>query len=141
MILKYKQIVFRLWHDKQSWHEIISVEISCKQKHSNFGIIRSSEFWWRYERYGRKILVGCVSKDENIYDFDNLQNKTYYKKSTEINIEKLPQTSSSIVLHIKRAYLQTYIWVHGPFMINLEIDPLQYGYEIDEDDVMKLCLR
>ena len=88
-----------------------------------------------------KFLVGCVSEDENIDDFDNLQNKTYYKKSTEINIEKLPQTSSSIVLHIKRAYLQTYIWVHGPFMINLEIDPLQYGYEIDEDDVMKLCLR
>ena len=53
-ILKYKQIVFRLWHDKQSWHEIISVEISYKQKHSKFGIIRSSEFWWRYESYGQK---------------------------------------------------------------------------------------
>ena len=79
-------------------------------------------------------LVGCVSKDENIDDFDNLRNKTYYKKSTEINIEKLPPTSSSIALHIKRAYLQIYIWLHAPFMNNLEIDPLQYGYEIDEDD-------
>ena len=46
-------------------------------------------------------LVGCVSKDENIDDFDNLRNKTYYKKSTEINIEKLPPTSPSIALHIK----------------------------------------
>ena len=54
-----------------------------------------------------KFLVGCISKDENIDDFDNLRNKTYYKKSTETNIEKLPPTSSSIVLHIKRAYLQT----------------------------------
>ena len=81
-----------------------------------------------------KFLVACVSKDENIDDFDNLLNKTYYKKSTEINIEKLPPTSSSIALHIKRAYLQTYIWLHAPFMNNLEIDPLQYGYEIDEDD-------
>ena len=53
-----------------------------------------------------KFLVGCVSKDENIDDFDNLRNKTY-KESTEINIEKLPPTSSSIALHIKRAYLQT----------------------------------
>ena len=70
----------------------------------------------------------------NIDDFDNLRNKTYYKKSTEINIEKLPPTSSSIALHIKRAYLQIYIWLHAPFMNNLEIDPLQYGYEIDEDD-------
>ena len=43
-------------------------------------------------------------------------------------------TSSSIALHIKRAYLQTYIWLHAPFMNNLEIDPLQYGYKIDEDD-------
>ena len=34
----------------------------------------------------KKVLVGCVSKDENIDDFDNLWNKTYYKKSTEINI-------------------------------------------------------
>ena len=81
-----------------------------------------------------KFIVACVSKDENIDDFDNLLNKTYYKKSTEINIEKLPPTSSSIALHIKRAYLQTYIWLNAPFMNNLEIDPLQYGYEIDEDD-------
>ena len=79
-------------------------------------------------------LVGCVSKDENIDDFDNLRNKTYYKKSTEINIEKLPPTSPSIALHIKRAYLQTYIWLHVPFMNNLEIDPLQYGNDFDEDD-------
>ena len=35
---------------------------------------------------------------------------------------------------MKRAYLQIYIWLHAPFMNNLEIDPLQYGYEIDEDD-------
>ena len=75
-----------------------------------------------------KFLVGCISKNENIDAFDNLRNKTYYKKSTEINIEKLPPTSSSIALHIKRAYLQTYIWLHAPFMNNLEIDPLQYGY-------------
>ena len=82
----------------------------------------------------KKFLVGCVSKDENIDDFDNLWNKTYYKKSTEISIEKLPPTSSSIALHIKRTYLQNYIWLHGPFRNNLEIDPLQYSCEIDEDD-------
>ena len=82
----------------------------------------------------KKFLVGCVSKDENIDDFDNLWNKTYYKKSTEINIENLPPTSSSIALHIRRTYLQNYIWLHGLFTNNLEIDPLQYSCEIDEDD-------
>ena len=81
-----------------------------------------------------KFLVGCVSKDENIDDFDNMQNKTYYKKSIEINIEKLLPTLSNIALNIKRMYLQTYIWLHAPFMNNLEIDSLQYSYEIDEDD-------
>ena len=33
-----------------------------------------------------KFLVGCVSKDKNIDDFDNVRNKTYYKKPIEINI-------------------------------------------------------
>ena len=84
LILKYKQIVFRLWHDKQSWHEIISVEISYKQKHSNFGIIQS--FDEDMKAMAEKFFVGCISKDENIDDFDSLQNKTYFKKSTEINI-------------------------------------------------------
>ena len=83
---------------------------------------------------GEKFLVGCISKDENIDDFDNLWNKACYKRSTEINIEKFPPTSSSIAFHIKRAYLQTYIWLHPPFVINLEINPLQYGYKIDEND-------
>ena len=54
-----------------------------------------------------KFVGGCVSKDENIDDFDNRQNKTCCKNSIEINIEKLPPTSSSIALHIKRVYLQT----------------------------------
>ena len=78
----------------------------------------------------KKFLVDCISKDENIDDFDNVQNKTYYKKPTKINIEKLSPTSSSIVLHI----VSTHIWPHAPFMNNLEIDLLQYSYKIDEDD-------
>ena len=81
-----------------------------------------------------KFLFGCVSKDKDIDNFDDLRHKTYYKKSTEISIEKLPPTSSSIALHIKLAYLQTYIWLHAPFIKNLEIDPLQYGYKVNKDD-------
>ena len=87
-----------------------------------------------------KFLVGYVSKDKDIDNFDDLRHKTYYKKSTEISIEKLPPTSSSITLHIKRAYLQTYIWLRAPFINNLEIDPLQYGYEVNEDDEDEIVL-
>ena len=87
-----------------------------------------------------KFLVGCVSKDKDIDNFDDLRHKTYYKKSTEISIEKLPPTSSSIALHIKRAYFQTYIWLRAPFINNLEIDPLQYGYEVNKDDEDEIVL-
>ena len=53
-----------------------------------------------------KFLVGCVSKDKDIDNFDDLRHKSYYEKSTEISIEKLPPSSSSIALHIKRAYIR-----------------------------------
>lgn len=80
-----------------------------------------------------RFLVRCICKDSNIHEFDDLRKKVYYKKATEINIEKLPPTSSSIALHVKRAYLQTYIWLHAPFIFDLDIDPLQYGYKLDDD--------
>ena len=37
----------------------------------------------------KKFLDGCVSKDKDIDNFDDLRHKTCYKKSTEISIEKL----------------------------------------------------
>ena len=81
-----------------------------------------------------EFLVRCLSKDDNLKTFDDLRNTIYYKKATEINIEKLPPTSSSIYLHIKRAYLQAYIWLRAPFTAELDIDPLNYGYEVEDDE-------
>ena len=81
-----------------------------------------------------EFLLRCVSKDATFKTFDDLRNAIYYKKATEVNIEKLPPTSTSIYLHIKRAYLQTYIWLHAPFSAELDIDPLNYGYEIEDDE-------
>ena len=83
-----------------------------------------------------KFLVGCVSKDKDINNFDNSRHKTYYKKSTEISIKKLPPTSSSIALHIKRAYLQTYIWLRAPSINNLDNNNnnLIIIYKVNEDD-------
>ena len=79
-------------------------------------------------------LLRCISKDSYIKTFDDLRNDIYYKKATVVDIEKLPPTSTSIHLHIKRAYLQTYIWLHAPFTADLDIDPLHYGYEIEDED-------
>ena len=36
-------------------------------------------------------LLRCISKDVNFKTFDSLRNFVYYKKATEINLEKLPQ--------------------------------------------------
>ena len=122
------------WHEKQVGTKSSALKSATNKNIPTLVSFGQANFDEDMKAMTKKFLVGCVSKDENIDDFDNLWNKTYYKKSTKINIEKLPPTSSSIALHIKRAYLQTYIWLHAPFMNNLEIDPLQYGYEIDEDD-------
>ena len=63
-----------------------------------------------------------------------------HSKSKKLNLERFPPTSSSILLHIKCAYLHSYVWLRSPFAKSLVIDPLQYGYKLqkdDDDEVMK----
>ena len=86
-----------------------------------------------------KFLVRCVCKDENINTFDHICNMVYYKKSKKVDLERFPPTSSSILLHIKRVYLQSYVWLRSPFAKSLVIDPHEYGYKLQEydDEVMK----
>ena len=79
-------------------------------------------------------LVCCICRDENIATFDQLRNNVYYKKSKELDLERFPPTSLSILLHIKRAYFQSYVWLRSPFVDNITLDPLEYGYELDSDD-------
>ena len=78
-----------------------------------------------------KFLLHCICKNENIATFDQLKNNVYYKKSKELDLERFPPTSSSILLHIKRAYFQSYVWLHSPFVDSITLDPLEYGYELD----------
>ena len=80
-----------------------------------------------------RFLVKCLSK-ENHETFDDLRRTLFYKFSKELDLERLPPPSSSMSLHIKRAYLQTYIWLHAPFVKSILISPLDYGYERDLDD-------
>ena len=71
-----------------------------------------------------KFLVRCICKDENINTFDQLRNMVYYKKSKKLDLERFPPTSSSILLHIKRAYLLSYVWLRSPVAQSLVIDQL-----------------
>ena len=81
-----------------------------------------------------KFLVRCICKEENINKFVRLFNMVYYKKSKKLDLERFPPTSSSILLHIKRTYLQSYVWLSSPFPKSLLIDPLEYGCKLQEDD-------
>ena len=75
-------------------------------------------------------LIRYICKDKNVNTFNQLRHIVCYKKSKELDLEKLP--SSSVLLLIKRAYLQTYIWLHSAFVESFEINPLEYGYEHEE---------
>ena len=91
-----------------------------------------------------KFLVHCICTDENVNTFCQTRNMVYYKKSKKLDLERFPPTSSSIFLHIKRAYLQSYVWLRSPCAKNLVIDPLEYGYKLQEDDdaeLMKLNIE
>ena len=79
-----------------------------------------------------RFLLMCASKHD-VSTFDDLRYVVYHEKYQEFSIEKFPPTSASIREHILRAYLQTYMWVHAPFVSHTEIDPLLYGYECDDE--------
>ena len=79
-------------------------------------------------------LIRCICKEKTINIFNQLCHIVYYKMSKELDLEKLPATFSSVLLHIKRTYLQTYIWLHSTFVESNEINPLEYGYELEDDD-------
>ena len=86
-----------------------------------------------------KFVVRCICKEEKTNTFDQLRNMVYYKKSKKLDLEILPPTSSSTLLHIKRTYLQSYVWLRSPIANSLVIDPLEYGYKLQgdgDDEVM-----
>ena len=81
-----------------------------------------------------KFLVDCVSTSDKVDTFDELRFQKYHKKNFQVDFEKLPCTSKSIRLHIRRAYLQCYRWIHVASMENIDLSPIDYGYSVDEDD-------
>ena len=80
-----------------------------------------------------KFLVDCVSTSDKVDTFDELRFQKYHKKNFQLDFEKLPCTSKCIRLHIRRAYLQCYRWIHVASMENIDLSPIDYGYSVDED--------
>ena len=74
------------------------------------------------------VLVKCISKRSERNNFDDIRFETYHQKSFHLDSKKLPPTSSSIHIHIKRAFLQCYLWLHVPFVESVEINSEDYEY-------------
>ena len=76
-------------------------------------------------------FLRCVTKHE-IDTFDDLRYLVYHEKYQEFDIDRFPPTSDSIRQHILRAYLQSYKWVYCPVLENISLEPLKYGYWVDQ---------
>ncbi|KAG1709761.1 Friend leukemia integration 1 transcription factor [Nymphon striatum] len=64
---------------------------------------------------------------------DQIRYFQYHHKGIKNNFEELAPTSSSIAVHIKRAYLQCYQWVNATYMNIQTLNPLDHGYELQDD--------
>ena len=88
-----------------------------------------------------KFLLNCITSNCKFNYFDELRYHIYHTKTFQLDLEKLPPTSSSIKLHIKRAYLQTYMWLHAPFIENIAISRVEYGYiENSEEHIIPIVV-
>ena len=84
-------------------------------------------------RNAEKFLLKCVTKHD-VETFDELRYLVFHEKHLVFDIERFPPTSDSMRQHILRAYFQCYKWTKSPFLEDIALDPLDYGYCIDEDD-------
>ena len=57
----------------------------------------------------------------------------YHSKAFNFDLQKLAPTSESIYKQIKRAYHQCYMWVNAAYNESIFLDPLYYGYTLDDN--------
>ena len=84
-----------------------------------------------------KSLVECISKSSERNNFDDIRFVTHHQKSFQLDLEKLLPTSSSIHIHIKQTFLQSYnLWLFAPFVGSIEINSEDCRYQLTEDDIL-----
>ena len=79
-----------------------------------------------------KFLLSFIT-NHKVDTFDELQYIVYHEKHLQFDIERFPPTSASVRQHILRAYIQCYIWLHAPFLQDIQLNLLDYGYALDEN--------
>ena len=73
--------------------------------------------------YGRK------GKDS----FNNIRHRMYCQSGAKIACEKLPPCEDLLQLHILRANYQVFIWRQSSLAQQVENDPFQNGWCLDEE--------
>ena len=87
-------------------------------------------------RCTEEYLVDCLStvasRDAGASTFDTLRHY-FFHHSKKFELDKMPCTSKSIELHIKRAYLQTYKSKNAATLPVITLLPTEYSFDLDDD--------
>ena len=76
-----------------------------------------------------KFLVDCLSSSDKVDTLMNCAFRHITKRSFNWTC-----TLKSTILLIGRAYLQCYQWTHVASMEGIDLNPIEYGYSVSEDD-------
>ena len=76
-------------------------------------------------------ILQLLGKEE-CASFNELRYIQYYDSQKHLSLTKLVCCSSSLQYHLKRAYLQTHIWLNGASQYPYKLEPTSYGYKQTE---------
>lgn len=105
-------------------------------KHSAFALAK--DYSYLLKDFGKQELTESISEQAEEFLTRTLAKNfkimndlriTKYHSMKNLDFRKLPPTSSSLRLHIKRAYLQSYKWFHILGDDRDSLDPSIYGYQ------------
>ena len=114
-------------------------KVACNSKYQHqlakFGEnVLNSELMKKAEEFLKEFVGNKESLSMGIATFDRLRHFVFHSENKkDFAIEKLPCTSETIRLHIKRAFLQTHKWIYSPLLERISLFPWNYGYECEED--------
>ena len=96
-----------------------------------------SEMDNRSNSNAEEYLIHCHSKSANNEKrFNDLRYSMYHQKSFQMDVEKLPCTSSIIQYHILRSYFQCFHWLHAPHQNEILFNLKDFGYDLNEDQYL-----
>ena len=82
-----------------------------------------------------KFLLRSICTNQHVSTFDDLGVEIYHKNSLKFDIKRFPPSSNAVRVHIKRAYIQCYIWINASNIETIQLDPINYGYRLNNRDL------